>query len=118
MTAKNSFLTLYREKTGNEWGDADFKKCPGKLYPLEIDYGQEETDGGVQLDASAGSSSKLAPQIQDIIRIIFDVESMKKAMLEFEVMCGGWLVCGTLIHTPALGCEMLAYMKSSVRVGG
>ncbi len=37
------------------------------------------------LGAAAGSTSKLAPQIQDLIRMLFDVESMKKAMLEFEV---------------------------------
>ena len=85
MSAKNSFMTLYREKTGNEWGDGDFQKRPGKFYPLEIDYGQEDDNVANLSTLAAGSSSKLAPQIQDLIRIIFDVESMKKAMLEFEV---------------------------------
>ena len=37
------------------------------------------------MEVNAGSSSKLDSRIQDLIRIIFDVESMKKAMLEFEV---------------------------------
>lgn len=78
-------MTLYREKTGNEWGVQDFQKRPGKFYPLEIDYGQEDSDVANLGTATAGSTSKLAPEIQDIIRIIFDVESMKKAMLEFEV---------------------------------
>ncbi len=32
-----------------------------------------------------GSKSSLAPEVQNLIRMIFDVESMKKAMLEFEV---------------------------------
>ena len=82
--AKNSFTSLYSDKTGNAWGTKSFAKRPGKFYPLEIDYGQEE--GTVStLGASAGSSSRLAPQIQELIRLIFDVESMKKAMLEFEV---------------------------------
>ena len=39
-----------------------------------------------KLDASAGSNSKLSPPVQQLIRMIFDVESMKKAMLEFEVL--------------------------------
>lgn len=34
---------------------------------------------------SAGTKSKLAKPIQDLIKMIFDVESMKKAMVEFEV---------------------------------
>lgn len=88
MLAKNSFITLYGDKTGNSWGDSDFQKRPGKFYPLEIDYGQEGTEVG-QLGTAAGSTSKLAPQIQDLIRTIFDVESMKKTMLEFEVRGGG-----------------------------
>ncbi len=38
-----------------------------------------------KLTASAGAKSKLDKPIQDLIRMIFDVESMKKAMVEFEV---------------------------------
>ena len=40
------------------------------------------------LDASAGTNSKLDLSIQQLIRMIFDVESMKAAMLEFEVSMG------------------------------
>lgn len=59
-------------------------KRPGKFYPLEIDYGQEESSVA-KLGPGAGVCSKLPTQIQDLVRMIFDVESMKKAMLEFEV---------------------------------
>ena len=38
-----------------------------------------------QLTASAGTKSKLAKPVQELIKMIFDVESMKKAMVEFEV---------------------------------
>ena len=38
-----------------------------------------------RLDANAGSNSKLSKPVQDLIRMIFDVDSMQKAMLEFEV---------------------------------
>lgn len=38
-----------------------------------------------RLTASAGTKSKLAKPVQELIKMIFDVESMKKAMVEFEV---------------------------------
>lgn len=38
-----------------------------------------------RLTATAGTKSKLAKPIQELIKMIFDVESMKKAMVEFEV---------------------------------
>lgn len=38
-----------------------------------------------KLTVGAGTKSKLAKPIQDLIKMIFDVESMKKAMVEFEV---------------------------------
>ena len=81
--AKKHFELLYQDKTGNSWGTSkeSFVKRPSKFYPLEIDYGGDE-DTGQQLGIAPGSKSTLAPEIQDLI---FDVESMKKAMLEFEV---------------------------------
>lgn len=38
-----------------------------------------------RLTASAGTKSKLPKPVQELIKMIFDVESMKKAMVEFEV---------------------------------
>ena len=37
------------------------------------------------LNSKTASSSELPKPVQDLVRMIFDVESMKKAMLEFEV---------------------------------
>lgn len=45
-SAMDNFLSVYKEKTGNEWGSSNFTKYPNKFYPLEIDYGQVHT--GVQ----------------------------------------------------------------------
>lgn len=95
--AKNNFISLYGEKTANEWGVVPFAKKPGKFYPLEIDYGQSEDSASLSKDA--GSNSKLAPEIQDLIKIIFDVESMKKAMREFEVWIN--VMCTRTIYFPA-----------------
>lgn len=50
-----------------------------------------------RLTASAGTKSKLDKPVQDLIKMIFDVESMKKAMVEFEVIL-------------LLKCEMLEFV--------
>lgn len=80
----SQFKALFGEKTGNEWEDRkDFKKIQNKFYPLEIDYGDDEDE--VKKFDTSSSTSKLAKPVQDLVRLIFDVESMKKAMLEFEI---------------------------------
>ena len=82
-SAKREFEMVYGDKTGNSWWQRDnFVKHPGKFYPLDIDYGQEET---VQPVVGTGTNSKLASEVQDLVKMIFDVDSMKKAMMEFEV---------------------------------
>ena len=86
-----AFCNLYADKTGNDWEDrANFTKVPNKFYPLDIDYGADDDTKVKKLDASAGSRSKLPDAVQKLIRLIFDIESMKKALLEFEVK---WIVC-------------------------
>ncbi|EDO46812.1 predicted protein, partial [Nematostella vectensis] len=84
-SAVQSFEELYREKTGNEWSERDnFVKHPNRFYPLEIDYGQAHEDV-VKAKIEMGSKSKLPSQIQELIKMIFDVESMKKTLIEFEI---------------------------------
>ena len=78
-------MRLYSEKTGNSWANRkNFEKVAGKFYPLDIDYGNDDDDSKTTL-ATAGTNSKLAPEIQELVKMIFDVESMKKALVEFEV---------------------------------
>lgn len=83
-SALDNFLTVYKEKTGNNWSCSNFTKYPNKFYPLEIDYGQDE-EAVKMLTATSGTKSKLAKPVQELIKMIFDVESMKKAMVEFEI---------------------------------
>jgi len=41
--AVRSFEFYFEDKTGNRWSQREnFQKVPGKFYPLDIDYGQEE----------------------------------------------------------------------------
>lgn len=81
--AIDEFTALYEEKTGNAWKNRkNFVKQPHKLYPLEIDYGEAESASKM---SSANSKSKLPKSIQDLVCMLFDVESMKRAMVEFEL---------------------------------
>ena len=80
--AKNHFMGLYAEKTGNEWEDRDrFVKVPGRMYPIDIEY--EDDSEKMEIDGTV--ESKLSLPVQDLIKFIFDVNSMKKVMLEFEL---------------------------------
>ena len=100
--AMDQFVALYEEKTGNPWkyhGKDKFVKQPNKLYPLDIDYG--ETAADVKM-SSANSKSKLAKAVQDLICMIFDVDNMKRAMVEFEV-CFDWAWVRILLMFDAFG---------------
>lgn len=55
---------------------------PGKFYPIDVDYGED--DAVKSLDSSDVKSKLLEP-IQNLVKMLFDVNTMKKAMLEFEV---------------------------------
>ena len=90
--AKAGFTALFLEKTGNSWEHRGhgFVKQPNKFYPLEIDYsgagkGEGEGEESVVSLKGVGSQSSLHPAVQDLVRLLFDVENMKKAMMEFEV---------------------------------
>lgn len=75
------FEELYLEKSGNTWANRKhFVKVPGLMYPIDIDHGDEEV---VSLDSDI--KSNLKEPIQDLMRLIFDVNEMKKVMLEFEL---------------------------------
>lgn len=82
-SAISNFREVYLEKTGNNFGTKNFQKYPKKFYPLEIDYGEE--DENLKSLQNAGSNSKLHDEVQTIIKLIFDIESMKRAMVEFEI---------------------------------
>ena len=50
---------------------------------MDLDFGQENEELK-KLEVSK-STSKLDKAIQKLVTMIFDIESMKKAMIEFEV---------------------------------
>ena len=82
------FKFLYLDKTGNEWDERKTSsKKANKFYPLEIDYGEDDKENVKSRMAEKDyvSTSKLHTRIQNIIRLIFDIESMKRQMIEFEI---------------------------------
>jgi poly [ADP-ribose] polymerase len=84
LDALRQFEALYEEKTGNRWKNRDkFQKVPKKMYPLEMDYGQD-AENIKKLDVTK-SKSKLDKKVQELITTIFDIDRMKKAMIEFEI---------------------------------
>lgn len=82
--AKDSFEEQYLDKTGNCWEDREhFVKVPKKYYPLDIDYGEDEQVKS--LSEHCDIPSKLDTRVQNLIKLIFDINAMKKVMLEFEL---------------------------------
>lgn len=80
--AKTNFESLYLEKSGNVWNDRNnFVKKPGKFYPIDVDYNE---DAKVDWDSSKIKSS-LPSATQDLIKLIFNIDIMKKTMLEFDL---------------------------------
>ncbi|CAH2012006.1 unnamed protein product [Acanthoscelides obtectus] len=82
-SAIHHFENLYEEKSGNMWCFRhNFVKVPGKMMPVELDYGSE--NGMENLDI-VDSESKLPKPVQNLMKMIFDVDSMKQTLLEFEL---------------------------------
>ncbi|KAF5303926.1 hypothetical protein FQA39_LY01711 [Lamprigera yunnana] len=80
--AIKEFCFHYEEKSGNSWYEREnFVKVPGKMYPVDLDYGED--DDKLQIDTDI--PSKLAKPIQDLIQLIFNVDNMKQVMKEFEL---------------------------------
>ena len=81
--AIGEFHRIFFDKTGNQWSDRGaFRKLPNKLYPLEIDYG-ESIDQNHLNDSKV--SSRLTTPVQDLVRLIFNVENMEQTLLSFDI---------------------------------
>ena len=86
VKAIQSFHRLFVEKTGNQWSDqGNFIKLANKHYPLEIDYGRESDNKQIDRGICSNTSSVLSQSLQELILLIFDVETMKKTLLSFEI---------------------------------
>ncbi|KAL4708395.1 hypothetical protein ACJJTC_019631 [Scirpophaga incertulas] len=76
------FENLYMEKTENPWECRDsFMKVPNCYYPIDVDYGDDTVQTALKEDANCS----LHTSVQRLIMKIFDVNTMKKVLLEFEL---------------------------------
>ncbi|KAJ0230147.1 hypothetical protein HA466_0309740 [Hirschfeldia incana] len=84
--AVHEFKRLFLEKTANTWESweqkKNFQKQPGKFLPLDIDYGVNKQ---VAKKEPIQTISKLAPPLVELMKILFDVETYRTAMMEFEI---------------------------------
>ena len=83
--AKQQFRHLYHDKTGNLWENRNsFQKVPNKFYPVDVDYGDDESLLN-ENNSSAVGTSKLDKRIQDVMKIFFDIKQMQNLLLELEI---------------------------------
>lgn len=80
--ARQAFEEIYQEHTGNYFGEKKFVKYPGKYYKMDIDYAEEEE---VRKLTENTIKSGLSVPVQDLIKLLFDVNMMKQMMLEFDL---------------------------------
>ncbi|KAL9650365.1 hypothetical protein ABK040_016432 [Willaertia magna] len=85
--ALDEFEKMYKDKTGNEWTNRkNFEKKPGRFFPIDVDYGSEETNlDNLSEQLSKDYKGKLHPEVADLIKLIFDVQTMKQTLKEMEI---------------------------------
>merc|ERR1712151_845141 len=82
--AKAQFQSKFSDKTKNSWANrASFIKHPGKYHLIEMDYEVEEegTSASGKKEGSAPPSI-LPPTVQGLVKLISDVDMMRKQMVE------------------------------------
>ena len=77
------FEALYVEKTGNEFGAKDFVKKPAMFYPMDLSVPSSEELRKNRVEA--GTKSKLDTKVQELLKLIFDMEAMRRALMEMEI---------------------------------
>ncbi|XP_013111859.1 poly [ADP-ribose] polymerase [Stomoxys calcitrans] len=80
--AIESFHSNYLDKSGNHFQNrANFVKVPNCMYPIDIDYSEND-----KIDLNVEYvESKLPQSVQEVIKLMFDVDTMKRTMMEFDL---------------------------------
>nr|XP_027095295.1 poly [ADP-ribose] polymerase 1-like isoform X1 [Coffea arabica] len=85
--AISEFKRLFLEKTGNPWEAweqrKNFRKQPGRFYPLDIDYGVNKNLS--KKKSFDSTTSRLPPALVELMMMLFNVETYRSAMMEFEI---------------------------------
>uniref|UniRef100_A0AC34FAX1 Poly [ADP-ribose] polymerase n=1 Tax=Panagrolaimus sp. ES5 TaxID=591445 RepID=A0AC34FAX1_9BILA len=85
--AKKVFCNKFFDKTNNEFSTRKkFIKVKGKYDLIEMDYSKSKVDSPEPKseDAEAPVDSKLHQQVQDLLKLIFDVKKMEEIAKGFD----------------------------------
>ncbi|KAJ3046051.1 Poly [ADP-ribose] polymerase 2 [Rhizophlyctis rosea] len=87
--AKRSFEKKFHDKTKNRWEDrADFEKVAGKYFLIERDFSNEDEAEEAEVKDEEDKKpaktpdSKLAKPVQELVKLIFNLDMMKTQMVE------------------------------------
>ncbi|KAI3634006.1 hypothetical protein MIR68_007610 [Amoeboaphelidium protococcarum] len=79
------FKTVYFEKTGNEFqSEIAFEKKPRKMFPLDLAV-PESKDIQLNTQIEPGTKSKLPKSVQSLMKMIFDIDALKRTLIEMEI---------------------------------
>lgn len=77
--AKERFETIYKDKTGNKFGNIRFIKRAGKYFHLDIEFNPPKE----MLDSLI--ATKLSPPLYQLMEMLFDLKQMEKMMLSCDL---------------------------------
>ncbi|XP_057448680.1 poly [ADP-ribose] polymerase 1-like [Lotus japonicus] len=80
--AIRKFKQLFFEHTGNHWEQKTIQKQPGRYFPLDIDYGVNRNVSKINKN---DADSKLPRPLTELLKMLFNVEIYRAAMIEFEI---------------------------------
>lgn len=82
--AIKEFAKGYSEKTKNTWNSGEpFHKVDGKYHVIEVDVASE--DKAMKVAEAVTLQSKLEAKVQELMKMLFDIESMKRTMTAFNL---------------------------------
>ncbi|OTF81933.1 hypothetical protein BLA29_003361 [Euroglyphus maynei] len=109
-----AFKRIYYERTLNLWCDRHhFVKHPNSYYPVEIDYNDKgESSQVIKIEES---TSLLPLPVKELIVLLFDIQNIKRTMLEFELDLEK-MPLGKLSKKRILdACEALKYISNLLK---
>ncbi|KAI9324923.1 poly polymerase catalytic domain-containing protein [Obelidium mucronatum] len=130
QSAISAFEKKFYDKTKNKWANRDnFEKQPGKYFLLERDWGDDDTEEvlaataeaekGVDSEPVQYPESKLDASVQDLVKLIFNLDLMEKEMTEIGYDAKKMPLGKLTKRTIQLGyLELKKISEELVRVGG
>lgn len=77
--AVERFETIYKDKTGNKFGNIRFTKHPGKFFHLDIEFSPPKEVLETVIP------TKLSPPVFQLMEMLFDLKQMEKQMLSCDL---------------------------------